>query len=279
MSQQTLGAFCTFTNTDATTAKLYLIDTNWNLNLAINRYFKFIQDCHTVYTTYKSLTETQSTASNNQHIYANRTRLKRLLTYGFSRKYSTPSAITDSICSFYFSATYDAWCTQYIYSKDAAHLDCHATKVATSFYEVTLFSDSVVRMGAIHTFKLRILSIGYKEANSSFNASLQPFVGIIKDDPDTLIQFRDDFDYWKVDEGYQFCCGRALFRGNSKKKQYGTRCCSKGDVIEIKVDLIEWTLSFVINGTDYGIACVDLDHSEYRLALSSVNVPAQFELF
>eukprot|EP01084_Bolivina_argentea_P236772 398065_1 len=294
-----VNTFCIMTNADIETAQQYLISTNWNLNHAINRYFTLIKDFYCItntvnqnkhnYYSHLNAPKTQKRQnnlsysepfSNNEEISFNRTQRYNLLTLGFGRKYSVPKAIIDLICNFFFHSLYDCWNLQFIYSKSAAKLNWDATIASIADYEITLFSNSIAKMGEIKIFTIKILSFGKKDLinNSSKNNYFQPFIGIIKDDYDTLLMNRDAWSYWSVDEGYQFCAGAAIFRGDIyKNKSYGNKCYSEGNIIQIKIDLIKYNLSYIINGIDYGIAC-QIDKSNYRLALSGVNIPAKFQL-
>ena len=56
----------------------------------------------------------------------------------------------------------------------------------------------------------------------------------------------------------------------SSGKEYGEKCGKEGDIIDVYLDLEKYTLSFGVNGTDYGIAHKLNQNKEYRLALSLV---------
>ena len=55
---------------------------------------------------------------------------------------------------------------------------------------------------------------------------------------------------------------------NADGPKYGQKC-RKGDIIEIELDLNEFTLRYIINDKDMGISHKDIEDTEYRVALST----------
>ena len=53
-------------------------------------------------------------------------------------------------------------------------------------------------------------------------------------------------------------------------KKYATKFNNNGDIMIITLDLIKFTLSYTINGTDYGIAPFgkSIDKCSYRLVIA-----------
>ena len=86
--------------------------------------------------------------------------------------------------------------------------------------------------------------------------------------------------FWFWHHGYQFCAGKGLIRHGTKETNYGKICISRGDVVVIRLDLINFTLSFTINSQDYGIAFEDIDRCSYRLALTmpAGSIHSRFQL-
>ena len=94
----------------------------------------------------------------------------------------------------------------------------------------------------------------------------QPYIGIIKSDEKILNRCKINGPSEK--DGYWFSASKAALHFRkfpAKKIQYGQRVTCKGDVIEMCVDLRNNTVSYRINGTDYGVAYSNIDRCRYRL--------------
>eukprot|EP01084_Bolivina_argentea_P220486 373652_1 len=67
------------------------------------------------------------------------------------------------------------------------------------------------------------------------------------------------------------------YRGNSSQKSYGTHCSSVGNEIEVVLNLNDLTLSYVINGKDYGVM-TKVDKMSYRLAVTLLNAQHSLQI-
>ncbi len=66
--------------------------------------------------------------------------------------------------------------------------------------------------------------------------------------------------------GYAFA-GPQQTTAEPRWKSYGTKCKS-GDIVEMILDLDKRTLSYIINGKDYGIAEDQIEKTEYRAGVT-----------
>lgn len=100
--------------------------------------------------------------------------------------------------------------------------------------------------------------------------SAPPYIGIIKDEPDNLKQYRNDADWEQV--GYQLCAGRGKLwiewgsEAIEKDKDGDLLWIEPGDIIEITLDLNQQLLYFEVNGKKNGFK--NISKTKYRLALS-----------
>ena len=68
------------------------------------------------------------------------------------------------------------------------------------------------------------------------------------------------------DYGYAFA-GPQSVTAEPKWRLYG-KCCNSGDIVEMILDLDERTVSYTINGKDYGIADDNIEQTEYRAGVT-----------
>ena len=84
--------------------------------------------------------------------------------------------------------------------------------------------------------------------------------------PDTVHRFFRD-----KDSGYAFEAKRGKLMDPSyfdyvELESYA-KCCNNGDVVEMILNLEDYTLSFKVNDIDYGVAFKDIEKTEYRAAI------------
>ena len=120
------------------------------------------------------------------------------------------------------------------------------------------------------TWKIKILSV----ANNSEDGDIASWVGIVVDDEELLEKYQDNFNWSR--NGCQLCAGSgALYssmEGISKSRMlngYIHKWTKKSDILEMKLDLNQQTLSYKVNDTDIGAAFTNLKQTAYRLAWST----------
>ena len=74
--------------------------------------------------------------------------------------------------------------------------------------------------------------------------------------------------------GYAFDAPAGVLIGKSGQSangpKYGEKCV-KGDIVEIELDLNQFTLRYRKNDKDLGISHKDIEDTDYRVALSTCN--------
>ena len=133
----------------------------------------------------------------------------------------------------------------------------------------TAFGSSVISQG-IFRWRIQMISAGVGDTETS------SFIGIIVDDEETLVGYNDDLNWHRT--GYQLCGSTGTLYCNYKESlncisagKYGCRFMAEGDILEITLDLNEYTLSFMLNDEDFGVAFKNITKRNYRLAWSSFN--------
>ena len=93
-----------------------------------------------------------------------------------------------------------------------------------------------------------------------------PYIGIIKDDDKLLNKYKIQGTNLKKD-GYIFCSGPITVKRPSDQK-YGKPFTKNGSVMEIILNLQNYTIKYKIDGKDLGIAFKDILKTKYRLFCS-----------
>ena len=197
---------------------------------------------------------------------AKREEKNRLLFAGYLKEntsYTIPTEIIELMFTFYFIS--HAWSERY----SSTTMDIFENQDGHSMLAVkggmTAYSDNVVAIGAVHQWTIVMDSLNGVGAYYGY----PPYIGIIKDNDQILNHWKGQGNaFWFWHHGYQFCCGNKDIRHSTMKKEYGQRCDKRGDVITVRLDLINFTVSFTINSKDYGIAFEDIEQCSYRLALT-----------
>ena len=199
---------------------------------------------------------------------------RELLVWGYIRQLekihndmNIPIEINDII--YLFQRIYDQWDKKY--SNEHIMIDQEKSMItfnAPNNHEfVTAFGSHSVSKG-IFKWKIKLLSF----VNNGLHGG-SPFVGIIED-KEELVQSSQSGDWDGY--GYQFCGGSGnlysewAYREN-KAIDYGCKWKEEGDVIEMILDLDDYTLSFSVNGEGFGVAFKNIMDTNYRLVLSAFN--------
>ena len=121
-----------------------------------------------------------------------------------------------------------------------------------------VYGDKVMKPGKV--FKWKIWLIEYQRNSNDHS----PYIGVIKDSQFILKKRIHDL-YTSLDnDGYILCSGKEkLLRPT--RKIYGEPFVNIGNVMELTLNLKNFTVSYNINGTDYGIAFDNIDEHNYRL--------------
>ena len=131
---------------------------------------------------------------------------------------------------------------------------------------VAAFGNLIIKQGEIYKWKLKVTKYA-----GCFGNSHTPYIGVIKSDAD-LSHYKTRGHNFKND-GYLFCCGkRQILRPIEINygKGESTYFNKVGDIIEIRLDLIDYTLSYTVNGVDCGIAYSDIQKCNYRLGVNQI---------
>eukprot|EP01084_Bolivina_argentea_P185191 319376_1 len=132
----------------------------------------------------------------------------------------------------------------------------------------TNYGNVIINKNEYYTWKLRLKS---RRLASYIH---QPNIGIIKSDDKILSQYKNNSTNWHGhNKGYWLSAQGGLIYGE-KNTEYGALFFEAGDIMEMTLDLrnkSENTLSYCINGTNYGIAVSNIpvdDGVGYVLAVS-----------
>lgn len=174
---------------------------------------------------------------------------------------------------FWYSKTCDTW------DESLCHQLVEINKKGTCFKFVngscpdnnsglsSVFGNNCIHSSEIFTWNIR------------FNTKVSwACIGIIKDDQNVLYQNITDNNYGRDNPGcFLTNHGTMCFEWNRIRK-YCDRFDQKGDLIEMTLNMKEHTLSYKINGMDYGIAHDKLMEDSYRLVVSVSDRNEEIEL-
>eukprot|EP01083_Nonionella_stella_P038722 105267_1 len=146
----------------------------------------------------------------------------------------------------------------------------------------TAVGTTVVGYNETYVWKIRIKSSSdsYKYYKGWF-----AYIGIVKDSQ----VHRDMVTRWKSDgTGYAFDCGgankivvstaRVICGTTGSKVSYGMQFTSPGDTMQIALDLNVGTLSYLINGEDFGVAFDNIESDDYVFCMSISNMVNNIEV-
>ena len=109
-------------------------------------------------------------------------------------------------------------------------------------------------------------------------ASWNNLIGVYKLNDRPLPSLSVENDFVHMDNcGYAFVSssgeltdasspGDYCVNGTVLNTEFGI-ACKQGDTIEMTLDLTQWTIGYVINGKDYGVAFRDIEKCDYRAAV------------
>ena len=206
-----------------------------------------------------------------------------LLVFGYIRKLEKklnimiPKPITELI-SLYEQIS-DWFDTEYTKPTDIkVHDDKNMITVLKKNVFVTVYGTRIVKPGESHVWKLHIK----KQANRPQDCMWDPYIGIIKNDKDILISNLNELKRFSTPIGYIWTGGKGELANNNNTSHYGETWNKTGNILQLKLDQtdkLNGTISYIINGKDYGVAYTNVIPNDYRLAISfyfSINM--QIEL-
>ena len=132
---------------------------------------------------------------------------------------------------------------------------------------IKILGSHIVSEGAF-TWKIKMISFTFAGDGSP------PFIGIVKDDKEYLDAFfgghKKDSSFW-YNHGYQLCCkfGSRFAGDRFVDDGYSSIWQKDGEILEMALDLDQGTLSFKVDGEDYGVAFEDVEQKSYRLILAT----------
>ena len=131
----------------------------------------------------------------------------------------------------------------------------------------TTYGEAIVDAASgVQTWKFKVLNL----AGSSYWFCV---IGIVENDDEWLKRQINKPTWYRQHKGYGFCGGRgklisAVQRDNIWN-DYGEKFNKQDDTLEMMLNVKDGTLKYIINGTDYDNAFVDIDTTkQYRLAVS-----------
>ena len=165
-----------------------------------------------------------------------------------------PSEIKYLCFQFWFINVCDEWDKKF--SNNAYQIDgqCVTTNISISEeYQASAFGSHIVESG-IYSWIIKL--------NTDIDWIC---IGVIQNDEKILKEYVNSADY----EYY----GGSLYSGGStyfeeSEKGYGCAFGDKDDIIEMTLDMNKHTISYKINGKDYGIAYDKMRHDKYRLVIN-----------
>ena len=101
-------------------------------------------------------------------------------------------------------------------------------------------------------------------------------IGIVEDDKQTLQMCASGCNYARQHRGCFILCNEIYFTNNSR--DYYDHIADKGTIVTMTLDMDNKSISYKINGKDYGIAYDGLIKKKYRLAITLVDEATEVEL-
>ena len=205
----------------------------------------------------------------------------RNLVFGYiraeERRYSLriPELIAYTCAAFY--VFYDEWDLQYQDEKVKLSMDgtcVHSEDTHQGDWR-SMFGSKICKEKGKYSWKIKYIRVEATVSNQ-FN-SWKSLIGIIRDQKDILML--NTLSYFtsntvSVQPGYGFVGSESsiVVDGGASRIKYGEKLEKEGDEIEVILDLDANTLSYIMNGTDYGKAFnIEPCAEGYRLAVSVVD--------
>lgn len=161
------------------------------------------------------------------------------------------------ICILFYACAWDEWDRDHIV--ESIILD-EETGIVTQdrATKTSIFLKETVQSG-IHSWKFKVIKCNNHECTTMH-------LGIWNIDSNHGKPPKSDTFYCGKASGYVFVSSTGHKKaGNRSKEEYGEQC-KDGTIIEMIVDFHKLSLSFMVNGTDYGKA-YDIEPARYRAAV------------
>eukprot|EP01083_Nonionella_stella_P081658 225067_1 len=201
--------------------------------------------------------------------------MAELLVSGFCRDVETKHKLFCNLASVLmdiivvYTGHCDTWSNEYnrtdvmITNSTVATLLKHSTH--------TIYGNHVLIYGQNYKWTVKIKAT--KQSNECI------LIGLIKNEPQTLKRFELN-GYWanngRKNKGFLFDGSMMMISPPKVGTYYGSVFGKEGDTITLEVD--NYTIRFIINDVDHGIAFNWMENWEYRLAVCFVYAGTQIEL-
>ena len=170
--------------------------------------------------------------------------------------YNIPEIVIN-ICLLYFHIAEDKWDQDSI--GDNININGNRIDKNDVGYQ-TAYLHNIVSFG-VHSWRFKINTIGYYKT----------LLGILKKSRSSL-QLNSPFTS-RMDAGYAYILGsgsitdpHTIYSAHARYPQ-----CYSGDIIEMILDFNDLSLSYKINGIDQGKVFQNIQHTEYRAAITFSN--------
>ena len=133
----------------------------------------------------------------------------------------------------------------------------------------TVYGKCICKDNEIYNWKIKFVDVDLSKTNNTWKT----IFGIIKND-DELMKSKLQTFFIGDKDSYGFVGSQGMKTQTpytSEGIKYGEILQNAGDIIEIVLDLNNYTLSYIMNGTDYGVAYEVESNVEYRLAVGIVS--------
>ena len=189
----------------------------------------------------------------------------------------------------------DSWSNEFV-DKDC--IEINADEIKLNEHEnpnrregITLYGNHVAVNGSKHDWKIRMNKFGIKDSGAGFTKWMNPAVGIIVNNDETLKKFSsgnyESAAWAHVGKGYAFIGGAKYLYSKKTSSNIvdkyrdagGAKFNEDGDIIEVHLDLINHTLGYTVNDEYFGIGFEEVEPGDYRLAisLSTYNAESRFQ--
>ena len=179
-----------------------------------------------------------------------------------------PSEVINVIFEFYLLG--DSWNTEYaqhIYITDEYKME----NIKPYDDHCAAYGNVVVKQGTVYKWTIKLTKYSLCGGNIH-----HPYIGVIKDDPSILKSYKYRGHSF-APHGYLFCCGKQRIL-RPTKKSYGREFNKVGDIMEMILDLQNYTLRYIVNGVDCGIAFENIEKCDYRLGVNLFGLNNELQL-
>eukprot|EP01084_Bolivina_argentea_P174713 302630_1 len=203
--------------------------------------------------------------------------LQKYLVYGFIREihnlfsqnkaYFMPVSLKN-LCFDYF-LVWEEWDPLYI----GKSIQCNGSIIKTtamSWY-TGCYGKQIIGPNTIISWTIKLIKFG--GYGNLFNSRY----GIIRDDGENMKVLSDFNPFYDNEQGYAFTASMD-HQINPGYKRYGEEFNKCGSIMKIILDTVKWTLSFNINGNDYGVAFKNIKKQNYRLCVLLLQRNTEIEL-